>query len=195
MDSGDEASSAAEEPAPQSDSSSGTRRRAEPARLSEVGTLPQMLRLVPQLRRRITSMQAAELVEVVAAASRARFYDGEFFEKLLPEIRARLKKRASAFSARDMVEAVVALQELNAYDAPIFSGVARELKHRAGELDSQQRKRLLAVFKVTNHKGDGEFLALLLQRDKQEAEAQQAMRQSGDYLVMRSPGQLRPCRM
>jgi len=194
MDSGDEASSANEEEAAHSDSS-GARQRAEPARLSEVETLPQMLRLVPRLCRRLSTMQSTELVEVIAAASRIRFYDGEFFEKLLPEFRSRLKKRGNGFTAREMVDTTVALQELNAYDANIFSAVARELKHRAGELDTQQRKRLLTVFKVVNHKADPDFVALLVQKDKEEAEVQQAMRQTGDYLVMRSPGQLRPCRM
>lgn len=193
MDSGDEASSADEDGA--ESETSGARQPAEPARLSEVDTFSQMLRLVPQLRRRLLSMQAAEMVEVVVAAARIRFYDGEFFGELLPEFRARLKKRGGAFTARELVDTTAALQELNAYDAAIFSGVARELKHRAAELDTQQRRRLLAVFKMANHKDDAEFVALLVQRDKQEAEAQQATRQSGDYLVMRSPGQLRPGRM
>lgn len=192
MDSGDEASSAQD--AADSDKSSAEHLK-DPPRLSEVETLSQMLRLVPQLCRRLLTMPPAELVEAIAAASRVRFYDAEFFEKLLPEIRARLRKRGSAFAARELVNVTVSLQELNAYDAPIFTAIARELKHRVGELDSQHRKRLLTVYKTVNHQNDADFVDALVQRDLQEAEAQQATRQSGDYLVMRSPGQLRPCRM
>jgi len=193
MDSGDEEASSACEEGDSDDLS--VQRPAEPIRLSEVTTLGQMLQMVPQLRRRLFTMPPAELVQVIIAASRIRFYDGDFFEKLLPEVRTRLSRRSASFTAREMVECTAGLQELNAYDAVIFSQVARALRHRIGELDTVQRRRLMAVFKMSNHQGDADFMGLLVERDKQEAEAQQAMRQSGDYLVMRSPGQLRPCRM
>lgn len=199
MDSGDEAASSAGEGADgeSGDSNSlGDERQidAEPTRVSEVETLAQMLRFVPRLRRSIGTMPPMALVEVIVAASRVRFYDAEFFDELLPELRTRLRKRSSTFSTREMVDCIAALQELNAYDVVIFSAVTRALKHRVNELDAAQRRRILTVLKTANHTGDSELVTLLVQREKQEAEVQQAMRQAADYLVMRSPGQLRPCR-
>lgn len=163
--------------------------------VTEVSTFNQMLRLAPRLRRTIGAMRPAYLVEVIAAAARVRFYDVEFFDELLPEVRSRLRRRASNFTAHDMVECTASLHELNAYDAAIFSAVARELRSRLHELDTMQRRKLLAIFKSCNHHGDADFIAALVQREKHEAELLQSIRQAADYLVMRSPGQLRPGRL
>jgi len=167
---------------------------AETMRASEVTTLGQMIRMVPQLRRNIGTMPPEDLVEVFLAASRVRLYDATLFGDLLPELRARLRRRAVAFAVKGLIDILVALQELNAYDAVVFSAVAGALRNRVSEMDAGQRRRVIAVLKAVGHSGDEDFLGVLIQREKQEAEAQQSIRQAADYLVMRSPGQLRPCR-
>jgi len=165
----------------------------ESCQLSDVTTLSQMLRLVPILRRNATTMPPAVFSEILSAAARVRFYDAEFFDKLLPEFRSRLR-RPSGFTCAELVDSAVALQELNAYDVVIFSAIVSALRPRVHELDAEKRRKLLATFKASKHKDD-EFRTQLVEREQLEAEVRQAHRQSADYLVMRSPGQLRPCRM
>mmetsp|Transcript_21467 Transcript_21467/g.49135 ORF Transcript_21467/g.49135 Transcript_21467/m.49135 type:complete len:274 (+) Transcript_21467:104-925(+) len=161
--------------------------------LAQVSTLSEMLRVVPKLK--TGTMSNKDIMDALPAAARVRFYDADFFDKLLPELRSRLRSRPGGFASDDLVESLASLKELNAYDEVVFSAVASALKDKLGELSPEKRKRLLAILKAVDHKKDGDLITSLVHKEKLETEAKQSVRQNGDYLVTRSPGQLRPCRM
>mmetsp|Transcript_30114 Transcript_30114/g.54933 ORF Transcript_30114/g.54933 Transcript_30114/m.54933 type:complete len:289 (-) Transcript_30114:103-969(-) len=195
MDSGDEASGEekGEEKKEREDSGDDLEDSGPTVPLAQVSTLSEMLRVVPKLK--IGTMSNKDIMDALPAAARVRFYDANFFDKLLPELRSRLRSRPGGFASDELVESLASLKELNAYDEVLFSAVASALKDKLGELSPDKRRRLLAILKAVDHKKDGDLITTLVHKEKLETEAKQSVKANGDYLVTRSPGQLRPCRM
>lgn len=140
------------------------------ARVAEVRTFSDMLRLAPSLQNRAPRMPPKELAAVVTAAARVRFYDAEVFQHgLLPTARRHLQRSKGSFGVDEAVDLITGLAELNVYDKPIFSKVVEVFAERKQELeDPVRRVRLLAAFRAVDHQGDKDFIDYLAQREKAE---------------------------
>uniref|UniRef100_A0A7S1A372 Uncharacterized protein n=1 Tax=Noctiluca scintillans TaxID=2966 RepID=A0A7S1A372_NOCSC len=151
------------------------------ARVAEVETFSDMVRLAPELQRRAPRMLPAELAAAVTAAARVKFYDAEAFQSgLLPTARRHLQRTSSSFTTDEAVDLVSGLAALNVYDKPIFSKVVEAFVEKRAELeDGTRRVRLLTAFRAVKHEDDKDFIAYLVQREKTERYEQRLLEQQG----------------
>lgn len=162
MDSGDEAGSGSEAEA------DGPGRAEAPPAARDVQTLGQMIRLAESLRGR-ERLAPAELLDVVGAAGRVRFYDPALFgETLAPALLQCLRKGlddggGERFSVDSAVELVRILAELNAAGAlaEVFAAAASALAAQGGALSKDQRRLLKEVYRAAGREADVAFLARL----------------------------------
>jgi len=155
--------------------------RPLPARVAEVRTFSDMLRLAPALQSRAPRMPPKELAAVVTAAARVRFYDAEVFQSgLLPTARRHLQRSKVSFGVDEAVDLITGLAELNVYDQPIFSKVVEVFAERKQDLeDPVRRVKLLTAFRAVGHQGDKDFIDYLAQREKAERYEQRLREMQG----------------
>lgn len=144
--------------------------RPLPEKLADVRALSDMVRLAQTLQRSASRMQPKEIVAVVTAAAKVKFYDGDVFQSgLLPAARRHLQRSNGSFSPDEAVDLVSGLADLNVYDKVIFSKIVERFAERKQDLeDLTRRGRLLASYKKAGHEGDKDFMEYLTQRQKEE---------------------------
>lgn len=160
MDSSDESEKAPASPA-SSHGSEGSASAGQPVPIEKVETLGQMARLAPDLEKRLKQgeVKPRELIEVVSALKRSKFFDGNLFQRLAKELRLALDKRRLGSS--ETLEAVCSLAELNAYDAGMFEAACDVLRPEVARLPEASRQRLDAALKQVNHRPGDSFLEAL----------------------------------
>lgn len=151
------------------------------ARVADVRSFSDMVRLAQALQRGALRMPPKEISAAVVACARVKFYDAEVFQSgLLPAARRHLQRSNGAFSADDAVDLVHGLAELNVYDKAIFSKIVEGFAERKQELeDALRRGRLLAAYKKAGHEGDKDFIEYLTQRHKMDQYAKRLSEQQG----------------
>jgi len=161
--------------------------RPLPERLADVRALSDMVRLAQILQRQASRMAPKEIVAVVTAAARVKFYDYDVFQSgLLPASRRHLQRHNGAFAPDDAVSLVSGLADLNVYDKVIFSKIVEGFAQRKQDLEDMTRRgRLLASYKKAGHEGDKDFMEYLTTRQKEEnyqKKMQEAAREAGPLI-------------
>lgn len=180
MDSDDDACSAGSRSDRSEDAGSKTVAEDEgdaplPSSAAGVSSFSEMVRMAPDLQRRVRGMAAAELAAVCTAAARVRFYDGPLLESVTAELRRLLTRHgigAKTISTGHLVAVLGSLAQLNAYDRDLFAAAAHHLGSvrcsASDGLDSAQRAQLLEAFRSVKHQGDEAFIEALARRVKSE---------------------------
>lgn len=144
-----------------------------PSSAADVSSFSEMVRMAPDLQRRVRRMAAAELASVLTAAARVRFYDGPLLDSVTAELRRALNRHGisvKTISTGEMVKVLGSLAQLNAYDRELFGVAARHLSsvRACDHLDNAQRAQLLEAFRSVKHQGDEAFVEALSRRVKSE---------------------------
>eukprot|EP00927_Polykrikos_kofoidii_P015384 TRINITY_DN16828_c0_g1_i2.p1 TRINITY_DN16828_c0_g1~~TRINITY_DN16828_c0_g1_i2.p1 ORF type:complete len:296 (+),score=36.78 TRINITY_DN16828_c0_g1_i2:109-996(+) len=177
MDSDDESSGCnrpkkGKSPASSGSESSESSKRSRPLSLVDVQTLGQMARLAPKLESRLKhgDVRSRELLDIVGALSRSKYFDAGLFENLAEELRRVFKRKT--FSIQDILNTVCMLADLNAYNAKMFQAACDALLPDLSKMPDGDRSRLEAALKTVGHEtGDGFGGALRKKQSRDRREA------------------------
>lgn len=158
---GEAPKAAAADRSPSSKSSSSRSPAVEAVPVEKVMSLGQMARIAPDLEKKMKKgeLRSKELLEVVGALSRSKFFDGGLLGELWEELRRAFKRKSLGSS--DAMRIMCSLAELNAYNAGLFEVACGVLHPDMASFPELERQRLEHLLKQVKHNpGDSFFSGL-----------------------------------
>lgn len=146
MDSDDEASAS-----PASPPSQPREKSPEKVALEDVHTLSQMTRMAGSFEQRLKrrEMNPRDLVELVRALSRSKYFDPSLFARLTDALRKAFGEKA--LRGPQVLDVLCRLSDLNAYNVGLFNDGCELLQPVLEQLPEVDRQRFEASLKQVKH--------------------------------------------
>eukprot|EP00929_Paragymnodinium_shiwhaense_P008906 TRINITY_DN112896_c0_g1_i1.p1 TRINITY_DN112896_c0_g1~~TRINITY_DN112896_c0_g1_i1.p1 ORF type:complete len:336 (+),score=85.65 TRINITY_DN112896_c0_g1_i1:161-1168(+) len=134
--------------------------------IAQIDTLGQMARAATSLQKRLEKgeLRPRELVEVVQALARSKYFNGELFSALADELRRAVEARRRDLGVQEILDVVFKLADLNAYNERLFEAACVALTSEMPAVPESERQKLEATLKRFSHRPGDEFIAALRSR-------------------------------